>query len=37
MIETPANEYSFKRTQQEQSNESQHDRVKMVFKKTLRP
>ena len=32
MIETLANGYSSDSTQQELSNEYQHDRVKMVFK-----
>ena len=33
MTETLANEYSSDMTQQELSNEYQHDRVKMIFKK----
>ena len=33
MIETLANGYSFESTQRELSNEYQHDRVLMVFKK----
>ena len=37
MIETLANGYSSKSTQRELSNEYQHNRVKMVFKKSLRP
>ena len=32
MTETLANGYSFENTQQELSNEYQHDRVSMVFK-----
>ena len=32
MAETLANGYSFESTQQELSNEYQHDRVKMLFK-----
>ena len=35
MTETQANAYSSERTQQELSNEYQHDRVKMFFKKSL--
>ena len=31
MTETMANEYSSDRTQQDLSNEYQHDRVKMIF------
>ena len=37
MTETLANGYSFESTQQEFSNEYQHDRVSMVFKKSLHP
>ena len=36
MTETLANGYSSESTQQEHSNEYQHDRVEMVFKKSLR-
>ena len=35
MTETLTNGYSFERTQRELSNEHQHDRVSMVFKKSL--
>ena len=37
MTETLANGYSFESTQQEFSNEYQHDRVSMVFKKSFHP
>ena len=37
MTETLANGYSFESTQQEFSNEYQHDRVSMVFNKSLHP
>ena len=37
MAETLAHRYSSESTQRELSNEYQHNRVKMVFKKTLRP
>ena len=36
MTETLANGYSYESTQQELSNEYQHDRVSMVFEKYLR-
>ena len=35
MIETLANGYSYESTQRELSNEYRHDRVKMIFKKSL--
>ena len=37
MTETLAHGYSFESTQQELSNEYQHDRVSMVFKNSLHP
>ena len=37
MTETLANGYSSESTQRELFNEYQHDRVKMVFKKSLHP
>ena len=37
MTETLANGYLFERTQRELSNEYQHDRVSMVFNKSLYP
>ena len=37
MTEALAHGYSFDSTQRELSNEYQHDRVSMVFKKSLRP